>query len=388
MTAPTSPTSLPRPDLVRRLTLPKYLLREAQRTLQRTEPYSHALAVSLLQDATETFLRVLVEHGRINVNDRASFEKLLEEVTKKFPTVGEHRAALSRVNRARIAFKHHGLKFPDLEDASTFLANVREFLVEISREILDVDFESVSLSDTITHRRTKNWLRNAEQALTAGDYREALRCARTAFLIFITHRERRSQMFGRSGGRISYSRLQSPFGPQGFEGNHHLANFVDAVQQNIVTIGERLDLLANGINLPAYDRFMLLTPNVILTINGKDHCTWSGRLSANSDDARFCIDFAIDAILTLANGMPAMYPSDPESPAARVVHECKILVWPETDSTEPIRTAKPGEVLQISSVNVEGESGGRKFLPVLQDGDVAYVDSEYVEINGDIERKS
>ena len=175
---------------MQRLALPRFLFREGERALGRQGAYGHALGTSLLQDAVEAFLRVLVDVRHINVGANAPFNKLLGDVSTEFEVVRGYRATLSNLNNARVAFKHHGLSVPDQGDASTFLVNVRDFLTDVTHEAFGVDFASVSLIDAIGHRRTQNWLRKAEQALTDGEHEEAMCQVAGAFAIYLAHRTR------------------------------------------------------------------------------------------------------------------------------------------------------------------------------------------------------
>ena len=142
-------------SLVRRLTLPKFLFRQARMALDRYSPYSGGMATSLLQDTAEAFLRILSEHGRVDVKESASFPDLIEKVGAKFPMVIEHNAAILRLNRARVNFKHHGLAVSH-EEAAGFASAVEGFLSEVSIETLGIEFESISLISQIDHIRTQN----------------------------------------------------------------------------------------------------------------------------------------------------------------------------------------------------------------------------------------
>ena len=116
--------------LVRRLSLPQFFLRQARVALQRPGPYSGGMATSLLQDCVEAFLRILSEHGRVDVGVSASFDKLVHNIGDRFASTLEHRALLTRMNKARVAFKHHGILVPS-EDALYFSQGVETFLSEV-----------------------------------------------------------------------------------------------------------------------------------------------------------------------------------------------------------------------------------------------------------------
>jgi hypothetical protein len=127
------------------------------------------MATSLLQDSVESFLRILSEYGGVDVKDTAPFNDLVGKVSERYQIIVEHKAAISRLNRARVAFKHHGLTVSK-EDALGFVTAVEAFLTEVSHSTLEIDFVLVSLISQIGHRRTENWLHEAEELANTGDY--------------------------------------------------------------------------------------------------------------------------------------------------------------------------------------------------------------------------
>ena len=169
--------------IIRRLSLPRFLFREAKAALQRPGPYSGGMATSLFQDSVEAFLRILVEHGSVNIGASVPFDKLLDKVGATFNSVLEHRAVITRLNKARVNFKHHGQRVVN-EEALSFAYNVEAFLAEVSSDVLQLDFGSVSLVSAIGHRRTENWLDKAEKFAAEGSYRQSLECAAKAFTIY------------------------------------------------------------------------------------------------------------------------------------------------------------------------------------------------------------
>ena len=173
--------------LRRRLTLPKFLFRQALRAIQRPEPpHSWGLATSMLQDAVEVVLRLITESRQIKVNDRTPFNELLRAVEERFPNAGGYRAGLTTLNTTRAAFKHRGQEVAEI-DARVFFANVEAFLVQFYQEAFDLDFASLSLADAIGHRRTQNWLAKAESAFASEHFPESVAHAATAMTIYMAH---------------------------------------------------------------------------------------------------------------------------------------------------------------------------------------------------------
>lgn len=265
---------------LQRLALPRFLFREGERALERSGAYAHALATSILQDTVEAFLRVLVDLRHINVGPNANFDTLLGVVAVAYPSVGGYRATLSSLNKARVAFKHHGLRVPSSGDAAAFAVNVRDFLATVTREAFGIDFASVSLADAIGHRRTQNWLREAEVALDEGEHDEAMRKVAGAFSIYLAHRRRQDL----SLGWLGHTGARLPSFPSSTleQENRYLAQFTNVLGERIATLEERLDLVTRGVDMAAYDRFRVLTPKVMFTVAGTAHFTTDHAFSASA----------------------------------------------------------------------------------------------------------
>ena len=154
--------------IIRRLSLPRFSL-EKQKPRFNVPGRTQAVWTSLFQDSVEAFLRILVEHGSVNIGASVPFDKLLDKVGATFNSVLEHRAVITRLNKARVNFKHHGQRVVN-EEALSFAYNVEAFLAEVSSDVLQLDFGSVSLVSAIGHRRTENWL-DAEKFAAEGSYR-------------------------------------------------------------------------------------------------------------------------------------------------------------------------------------------------------------------------
>ena len=136
--------------LIRRLSLPQFLFRQAKAALQHPGPYSGRMATSLFQDSVEIFLRIMAEHGGVRVGDQESFPNLFDKVGEKFKSVPEHKALITNLNKARVNFKHYG--HPVVNDlALTFQYGVEAFLTDVSSNELKLDFGSVSLVSAIGH---------------------------------------------------------------------------------------------------------------------------------------------------------------------------------------------------------------------------------------------
>ena len=284
MPPPHARTELPSTVVLRRLTLPRFLFRTARSTLHVARPpHSWGLATSLLQDTVEILLRLTAEHHGLPVNAKAPFESLLGQVEERFPGVAGHRTSLTTLNATRTAFKHRG-QGVSFDDAQIFLANVELFLAYICEEAFGVDFARVSLADSIGHLRTQNWLTKADSAFDAGDYTQAVAHAAKAMAVYMSHSTRND---------VAIALRPPPLRDNPFPALEKWADALSLVQT-------RLDLFTRGVDVADFDRFVMLTPRTTLTRHG--HIVQAPQTDTpppTRDEARFCIDFAVDAALAL-----------------------------------------------------------------------------------------
>lgn len=355
--------------LHRRLTLPKFLFRQAQRVIEQPQPpHSWGLATSLLQDAVEVFLRVLAEHCRIRVTASADFPTLFDRVGHDIDSVADYRAALSSLNNARVAFKHRGEEVSATR-AQVFYANVEQFLSEVCNTAFDIDFTSLSLADAIAHQRTQNWLKRAERALTEERYPVAVARAAGAMAIYQAH-----------------VNAHDPPQPRWRLGARHISTesvelqlLNQEITEDIAWLVHRLDLVTRGIDVRAHDRFMVHAPSTSVMGDGSIQQTWfANTTELTREDARFCINFVIDAALALGESKL----TNPDAQAEKRVAaktRCKVVIYPAGDA-ETIRQAEPGEELDLAPAS-HLHAINSEFLPVMQDGDIAYVRRDCVEEN-------
>ena len=350
-------------NLYRRLTLSKYLFRHARRILQQSGPYSRGLATSLLHDSVEVLLRVLTERFKIEVHRRENFPQLFDNVRKRIDCVGEHSAAMKRLNTARVGFKHEGLDV-NATDAEAFLTNVEAFLSEVCQQELLVDFATLSLVNAIGHRRTQNWLEKAREALRSEHFTESVAHSAAALAIYLHHRDTRR------GEPVDPSDYIHSFSGE-------LGGAIDWIIEYVEPIRARLDLVSHGIDVVSYDKFEALTPQTSVHENGTvSQYGLKSKTAASREEARFCYDFAVESALALRDlEMPARIQQNSHSVRARVTTACELIVHPETNPPEVIRVAEASEELLIAPQLYRRilPPDRSEFVPIIQDGDVAYV---------------
>ena len=351
--------------LRRRLTLPKFLFLQAQRTLERpVPPHSWGLATSLMQDSVEVTLRLIAESKQIKkVTDRTQFHDLLQAVEEEFSNAGGHRAGLTTMNTTRVAFKHRGQEVAE-NDARVFVANVEAFLVQIYRDAFDLDFASLSLADAIGHQRTQNWLARAEHALASEQHSESIAHSAKAMAVYLAH----------SSSNDATIRLRPIEAYQGIPDG-----FKEWVKHSIPLLRARMDLFTRGVDIASFDRFTLLTPWTTINHFGDVH-QYSGPSTAKAtrEDARFCIDFVVDSALALRESRVLPRDVSREQERVRLKSRCDVIANPKATEREVIRVAESGEELTVASERQKHP----EYLAVIDDGDVAYVRRECLATTG------
>ena len=376
-------------SLLYRLSLPKFLLKEAHRVMQRPGPYSLGLATSILHDAAEGFLRILAVELQLKVHPNQSFSEVLGTVSKEISSVARYRAALTQLNAARVMFKHQGLSTVQKNDVIVFAGNVESFLTEACRAELNLDFSTVSLAEAIGHRRTQNWIGMAEEAFERGDHETALERAAGAMCIYRSHSDAHDPAFRDAWSLSAFAEsdlesasMQTHFENRGVDHawRRAVGDFARWAKARIDSTDDRVRLMARGVDVGAYDKFMMMAPIALMTVDGSVH--FQRRQSsapASGEDVRFCIDLVIDSALALrSNRPPAPSRGTGETVMATVVEQADVLVNPDAKSPEVIRTALPGELLRCFPGR--NRYGNTQHLAVIQDGDIAYVARPCVEV--------
>jgi len=140
-------------ELLNRLICSKWIFQKGINVLDNGEPFSSGLAVLHFHDAVEMHLRVIAEKLHCSLKDNAAFNQIMDAIDTVEENKLPERIALNQLNRARINFKHFGLE-PKHDDAMKFRYDLERFFPIASKLLLHIDFESMSLSSLIAHRRT------------------------------------------------------------------------------------------------------------------------------------------------------------------------------------------------------------------------------------------
>ncbi len=253
------------PDKVRRLAFIRYMYGVGVQQSRMPEPLSPVSILSF-HDAAELFLRLATEH----LNILPAKEPGFMEYWKLIPNLTQSQA-MQRLNKSRVALKHHGT-FPSQLDIEAFRTTATLFFEDNTPTIFGVDFNSISLADFVRPVEASEKLKTAENAIKDDKLDTALLNMRLAFdLMLRDYEEHERKRSGRSpfefGNSLSSSfmmfrRSSGSFGSDNEQLQRTMSDFVDNVKDSIEAIRGALKVLSFGLDYRRYSRFQYLVPRV------------------------------------------------------------------------------------------------------------------------------
>ncbi len=289
-------------DVIRRLAFIRYLYKVAYDQSKRPDPLC-AASILTFHDAIELFLQLASEKVDVG-KERISFMDYWDILLPQLPEGGlTQKESVRRLNRARVALKHHG-NLPSSSDIEAFRATATNFFEENTSIVWNIRFNEVSLVELVKNESVNMNLKESEKLLHQQKMEEALGKAAIAFRQLIDE-------YGNTK-RIEYGYSPFSFGEDfTFHSSffmdvrdHRLSAFIDKVVSSIDQLSEALRILSWGIDYRRYVKFQLLTPMVERNTNG-EYITNDARTRRGSkhvisiEDVNFCIDFVIESAIVL-----------------------------------------------------------------------------------------
>jgi hypothetical protein len=272
------------PELMKRVIYSKYLMKWA--TTLQAEGHELAFSEALLaaHDSVEMLMRVVIDKLRVPPpHDFMGFWKVVKDAKGKQPS---RKAALDRLNHERVGFKHKGIP-PNPAIVGDLLRNAIAFCEDISREYLDVEYESVSLADLIHNADAREKVKEAEVRKSNGDLATAFTNLGLAF----------DELFSEARQKNEVA-LVGPIPIMGRRWVQDLASL--SLESKLQEMAETIDALILGIEPAKLRRFTVTTPLRQHAASGAVTTVW--RRDPNlltSQDFDFCYKFVVDFGLRL-----------------------------------------------------------------------------------------
>jgi hypothetical protein len=280
---------------MRRLAMIQYMYTMAIDHVNKPEPLN-MIAILNFHDAVELFLALAAEHLNVGKEDQ-KFVTYWDVINPALPNKDfEQRASMTRLNKARVGWKHYGIPIPTVE-IENFRTNVADFFRENTPKVFGINFfEEISMASLVQDEAVRERLLQAKQLSSTGEIKAALTEIAIAFLELFDQfdwrvREQNSLHLQRVSSRRSFSRIERA-------APHELSRFAEAIERELNTLHQQVRLLSLGIDYRLYIRFQTLTPLVSRTMDGVYHTVGDGR-GQSQQDYFFCSQFVITCALRL-----------------------------------------------------------------------------------------
>jgi hypothetical protein len=284
---------------VRRLTFSKYLLGRAKSLHQEGKDLASAMAVLAAHDSSEMLMKVVLDSigAAPAKTDKVYFMDFWQLVKDKRNDDPPYKTRMTRLNSARVAFKHKGI-LPNPREVSEMMTDVSAFCEEVTQKYLQLNYRDVSLADLIPNFEARDKVKEAEKAAEAGDNETALLAIGIAF----------DKLFKEAGekhglGLIKQSdwdRLDHVHAGERYDRELASAVSLDKVRKPLQQLIDTVNFILLGIEPARFRRFSEITPIRLWVKSGKLY----HRLRRPPDrvpkkDLDFCIEFVIDFGLRL-----------------------------------------------------------------------------------------
>ena len=294
------------PSILKRLTFAKYLLTRGALEHSKRDELSMAVAVLHFHDCVELFLDCVVEV--VGADTRGvNLETIPSRIAQAAGKPMARAKVVKTVNALRVPLKHEGV-LPNPTAVGPLLGEVEAFLEENAREFLAVEFADISVADMVDDQEVRGHLKEAEVAFAAEDYGRTLRDAAFAFRELTALQSRKGDVPGRWEQPLETELMREHELPDlsGWEAQQkfrHLAQAVNTRYRALAeTVRDQRHLLRLGIDYSEYERFKRLTPT---QSSRKQTGEWAdlyvlpSSVVCRRENARFCLDFAITAVLRI-----------------------------------------------------------------------------------------
>ena len=287
---------------IKRLAFIKYLYQVAVSQSHAPAPLNCA-SILTMHDAVELFLQVASEHLNVG-GQQPGFMDYWDLLNKKLaPQELEQKESMRRLNKSRVALKHHGT-FPSNLDIESFRASVTNFFEDNTPVIFGFKLADVSLIEFVNPESSRKKLKEAQQDAQNGDMLAALDKIALAFAEMIADYEERKRV-GYHGSPFYFGRdltFHNSFFMGLDSGSRKLGDFVDRVKESIETMQSAIKILALGLDYRKYSKFKQLTPSLSRVMSGDwiINRGFNSQQNSSEDDVLFCIDFVIESALALA----------------------------------------------------------------------------------------
>lgn len=278
-------------DDARRLGFIRYLYQLGVEQSFAPEPLSSA-SLLMFHDSAELFLELATEHLNSGAN-KLEFMKYFDAVEQELKTTLHQKETMRRMNKARVALKHHGTH-PSKLDIEAFRVVTSNFFEENTPLIFGVAFADLSLALLVAYQPAQNALREADRLLATGAIGEALESISMAFahLISVYDKDELSNF------TLPYLRHLNREDFRGFTPD--LRDYLEKIGRSVERIGQEVRMLRLGIDVRRYGAFSRIVPEAVVTMSGLvSALRMPVHNTMSKEQAAFCYAFVVESALKL-----------------------------------------------------------------------------------------
>ncbi len=275
---------------LRNLALARQLFQHAVTQAAHDTLTARILAVMSFDLATETLMRAAIGSLDVARTPADGFIGLVQQMDSLLAagSLGPlpDRGNIVQVHSVRNDAQHRARQ-PSRTEVSDARTYTRDFMRKVTELVWDLDIESVSLVDLVSHPRLRECLGNAERHFQAGEFTQSAEQACTAVTLAFEYVE--NSIVGRLPGFIGGFVMHDSFGKPA--GSHDSRGMLQAFERMRDTV-----LISTlGLSYPDQVRFRQLAGSVFFTMDGKAH-THGAKPGLSEAEAEFVLAHAIGAV--------------------------------------------------------------------------------------------
>lgn len=212
----------------------------------------------------------------------ASYDTSFRGVFVKFPTLWNKvnekykekqgyelpkKTEMFYLHTIRSDVQHWGTPF-SMEVIKDFDESTHNFVETILSSVFGLKYDELFLSSLIKDTRIRTLLTDAEKYFAAGKWKDSIKKVSHAF----AHAKTKA---------LKRRRLPA----------------VPRIRMGLEDVDERVGILALGLDIEKYNKFMKNNPSVMFPLREDPVIQWWGKLSFTRENTLFCFNFALDSIL-------------------------------------------------------------------------------------------
>ncbi len=251
-------------------------------------------SILTFHDSVELFLHLSSEELQAEPIKR-DFLEYWDKLKGRQPdnnNLGFH-SQMKKLNNLRVGLKHHGVPPPESEIVASRV-NVTNFFEKYTLIIFKVDFDKISMIDSVQNTSAREYLTQATTFMEQGRYGEALYKIAIAFdKIIVNYEGSKQSGFGKS---VFHFGMRDPHSVH-FNVDNDIIKYVN---KSIEPLQKAVKILGLGLDLRRYVKFSLLTPEVFRTYGGVYlEFAFEPPSGRTKEHCQFCYDFVIDSAIRI-----------------------------------------------------------------------------------------